>query len=78
MYVGEETRDKEFLLCDYYGDYHNVLQNLQEGLILEFGVHMGKSINILAKKMNGKKLYGFDSFEGIPEAWVEHDKMEIH
>ena len=24
--------------------------------------------------MNGKKLYGFDSFEGIPEAWVEHDK----
>ena len=74
MYVGEETRDKEFLLCDYYGDYHNVLQNLQEGLILEFGVHMGKSINILAKKMNGKKLYGFDSFEGIPEAWVEHDK----
>jgi hypothetical protein len=38
------------------------------GLYLEFGVHTGKSINYLASKTTNL-VYGFDSFEGLPEFW---------
>jgi hypothetical protein len=41
-----------------------------EGLILEFGVRSGSTINHIAHKLADKKVYGFDSFEGLPEAWT--------
>jgi len=37
-------------------------------LICEFGVFTGSTINHLAK-MTSKTIFGFDSFEGLPEAW---------
>ncbi len=40
-----------------------------KGLILEFGVRKGKTIKEIAKRINSKKCYGFDSFEGLPEDW---------
>ena len=40
-----------------------------EGLFLEFGVWSGKTINLAAKKFPNKIIYGFDSFEGLPEDW---------
>jgi hypothetical protein len=39
-----------------------------EGLYLEFGVHKGGTLSIIAKSTNNK-VYGFDSFEGLPEDW---------
>lgn len=49
------------------------------GLILEFGVNMGKSIRVIANKVHPRKVYGFDSFEGLPEPWVrgEDDVYEV-
>lgn len=41
---------------------------INSGLILEFGVFTGKSINYIAKKTK-LNVYGFDSFEGLPENW---------
>jgi hypothetical protein len=41
----------------------------QKGLICEFGVAGGRSINYLAKILPGYVIYGFDSFEGLPEDW---------
>lgn len=38
------------------------------GLYLEFGVFKGASINYWAKKVQ-LPVYGFDSFEGLPESW---------
>lgn len=38
------------------------------GLICEFGVFSGKSINYLASKVT-QTVHGFDSFEGLPEFW---------
>lgn len=38
------------------------------GLYLEFGVFKGASINYWAPKVNAK-VYGFDSFDGLPEFW---------
>jgi tetratricopeptide (TPR) repeat protein len=39
------------------------------GLVLEFGVRRGTSINHIAERA-GQTVHGFDSFEGLPEAWV--------
>lgn len=39
-----------------------------EGLVLEFGVFSGKSINRIARQ-KALPVYGFDSFEGLPEDW---------
>jgi hypothetical protein len=38
------------------------------GLILEFGVFSGRTINRLAAQTE-QKIFGFDSFEGLPEDW---------
>lgn len=40
-----------------------------DGFILEFGVYSGGSINLIAKKNPVNTIYGFDSFEGLPEDW---------
>jgi hypothetical protein len=42
-----------------------------DGLVLEFGVASGKSINFLADELKGRAIHGFDSFEGLPEAWTD-------
>ena len=39
------------------------------GLILEFGVSEGRTVNYIADLLPGKKIYGFDSFQGLPEKW---------
>lgn len=44
-----------------------------EGLILEFGVRHGNSINQLAK-LTSSSVYGFDSFEGLPTEWHNESK----
>lgn len=41
----------------------------ESGLFLEFGVYEGESINFCANIVKEKKIYGFDSFEGLPEQW---------
>jgi predicted O-methyltransferase YrrM len=42
---------------------------IKEGLKLEFGVFRGESINYIAKKLPLDIIYGFDSFEGLPQTW---------
>lgn len=40
----------------------------QPGLVMEFGVFSGNSINHIAS-LTHDAVYGFDSFEGLPERW---------
>jgi len=40
-----------------------------DGLYTEFGVWNGNSINSFAKLLNGRKIYGFDSFVGLKDDW---------
>ncbi len=60
--------------CPRYENSHALLvaamqaRTLQNGLILEFGVFSGRTINLLASVESGP-IFGFDSFEGLPEAW---------
>ena len=42
------------------------------GYVCEFGVHRGTTIRLLAAKTLGA-VFGFDSFEGLPEDWVRED-----
>ena len=40
-----------------------------DGPSLEFGVWSGNSVNLIASLLPTSKVYGFDSFDGLPEAW---------
>jgi predicted O-methyltransferase YrrM len=45
-----------------------------DGLVLEFGVATGGTILWLAARpqMRERRLYGFDSFRGLPECWANY------
>jgi hypothetical protein len=60
---GAKSFQNKFALLDA------AMENMpSEGLLLEFGVWKGGTINHIAKK-TGRTVYGFDSFEGLPEDW---------
>lgn len=40
-----------------------------EGSVLEFGVGSGESLALLVHLLHLRKVYGFDSFTGLPEDW---------
>ena len=42
----------------------------ENDFFLEFGVWKGESINQISKILIEKKIYGFDSFEGLNEDWL--------
>tara|TARA_R100000008_G_scaffold84123_1_gene70792 strand:- start:1836 stop:2471 length:636 start_codon:yes stop_codon:yes gene_type:complete len=59
----------------YYYIYSLAHVNIQ-GLWMEFGVHDGTTLNLIAELMQISRrgevmFYGFDSFEGLPEDWKE-------
>jgi hypothetical protein len=41
-----------------------------DGLSMEFGVRSGRTINHIARRRPKVTVHGFDSFEGLPEAWA--------
>lgn len=45
-----------------------------EGDIFEFGVAAGESFLEFLKRCPDRQVYGFDSFEGLPEAWWTRPK----
>lgn len=57
-----EARDKHL--------QHTLLQTNIKGEILEFGVYKGSSIRKISDYFSEQKVYGFDSFEGLPEDWL--------
>jgi tetratricopeptide (TPR) repeat protein len=44
-----------------------------KGMVLEFGVRFGSSIRQIAS-FSGQIVHGFDSFQGLPEAWHNEPK----
>lgn len=46
-----------------------------DGLVLEFGVHTGETVNHISAYFGGKNVYGFDSFVGLKEDWKGQHKM---
>jgi hypothetical protein len=60
--------------------FHDALSTLRyglgiapdDGMALEFGVFAGRSLRVIAECRPGKEVYGFDSFEGLPEDYRPH------
>jgi len=44
----------------------------QGGMALEFGVFEGRSLAVIADARKGREVYGFDSFQGLPEDYRPH------
>jgi predicted O-methyltransferase YrrM len=42
------------------------------GMALEFGVFAGRSLRVIAELRKGQDVYGFDSFDGLPEDYRPH------
>ncbi|MEC3978599.1 class I SAM-dependent methyltransferase [Amycolatopsis sp. H20-H5] len=40
------------------------------GMTLEFGVATGNTLRKIAQVRGGEEVYGFDSFDGLPEPWL--------
>jgi len=60
---------------------HFVFEDLQiksqeNSLWLEFGVYSGNTINYISK-FTSNNIYGFDSFDGFPENWIDDNNNII-
>lgn len=72
-FITENMRTARNFSCDY--DLHEwVAQRVDPdlawgGLFLEFGVATGRTLNHWARLFPQNIMHGFDSFEGLPEAW---------
>ncbi|MCE6996914.1 class I SAM-dependent methyltransferase [Saccharothrix sp. S26] len=58
----------------HFGHPHATLEHAlglveAEGMALEFGVYTGGTLKLIATAFAGRDVYGFDSFEGLPEDW---------
>lgn len=59
---------KPYTMLDRLTNLTNALKNVTlDGHYMEFGVWHGGSINFIANQVEDKKVYGFDSFIGLPE-----------
>jgi hypothetical protein len=70
FHAAPQTKNTDDLDQERY-DHLDAVCNLGSiaGDILEFGVYQGGTINFIAERFPHKKIYGFDSFEGLPEDW---------
>lgn len=69
-----EHYEKHFLTCAAFDSDLSLLSKALDlaqpnGLFLEFGVASGRTISHIALNTPRIHFYGFDSFEGLPEAW---------
>jgi hypothetical protein len=49
---------------------HALSKAARDGMVAEFGVWNGKSINHFARALSPAPVFGFDSFEGLREDWA--------
>jgi hypothetical protein len=66
--------EKHFLTCPAFENSLSLLSRALDlaqpnGLFLEFGVASGRTISHMALNTPRIHFHGFDSFEGLPEAW---------
>lgn len=48
---------------------YSLIETKIDGYYLEFGVFTGGTIRFIASRVGSRIIHGFDSFEGLPEAW---------
>jgi hypothetical protein len=62
---------KQAVICSSREEVHDIAlaRMPPDGLVCEFGVFEGQTISYIAKRMPDRPVFGFDSFEGLPENW---------
>jgi len=77
-YVVESTKSNKIKRRNHW--YYVLNQQMIKGEVLEFGVYRGATLKLVSQKFLNQKVYGFDSFEGLPEDWfmtqVEKDSNQ--
>ena len=68
-YIQEKMNGARSFVNRYYLLEYALSQADIEGMIMEFGVYRGESINYISERKSNRLVYGFDSFEGLPENW---------
>jgi len=73
--IRNEAEVLTILPLDGHRAYHTKLCDYitVDGLNMEFGVYRGTSITTFSNNINGKMIYGFDSFEGLPDKWDDEN-----
>lgn len=66
-----DSREELWLHCIELGG----LMNKELVVVLEFGVYHGYSSNWFATQLPHSRVFGFDSFEGLPEPWTGESGM---
>lgn len=66
----EKNKDLQEPLFKVVRDFKGKKYN---GLCLEFGVWTGQTISYINQELSSWYIYGFDSFEGLPEKWDRSD-----
>ena len=66
--------NRHMLRCELARDHFSLLTRAVDwceigGLVMEFGVATGRTINHLAELLPQREIYGFDWFQGLPESW---------
>lgn len=66
----KDFMDINLVFKDRYSQIEYWAKNLfTKGSVLEFGVWKASTINLIAKTIPNDTIFGFDSFEGLPERW---------
>jgi hypothetical protein len=65
------TRMRQATVCSYREEVLDIALHRmpRHGLICEFGVFEGQTISYIAEQVPDRTVFGFDSFEGLPEDW---------
>ena len=73
-YVKAHSTAETRLFADAFDVLRYALGEAPDGGVLaEFGVSFGNSIRFIAS-LTDRRVYGFDSFEGLPESWAKEPK----
>ena len=73
-YVKANATSETRLFGDAFDVFRHALNHAPDrGVLAEFGVSFGNSIRFIASQTD-RTVYGFDSFEGLPEAWSKEPK----
>lgn len=65
----EKIKTESTIYKTRQGVMKDTLKHIDSGDILEFGVFTGNSLRFISSYMPDRKIYAFDSFEGLPEEW---------
>lgn len=67
--VRREMRDVALHLHPHDTLRHALRAVSVQGMALEFGVASGTTLRLIAEHHRGRPVFGFDSFQGLPEPW---------